>query len=125
MAVGREKGKPPMAKREKGKPRPVYFYPELTRHTHRAHTRTTQNDFPVELSPPPPMLQISLILELDKDAQAWGSFPKTLPTKRQSQIQISIGLIKEDNLLNSQMKILEGKKNIYTIRNLKQKVETN
>ena len=42
-----------------------------------------------------------------------------------NSIQISLGLIKEDNLLNSQMKILEGKKNIYTIRNLKQKVETN
>ena len=42
-----------------------------------------------------------------------------------NSIQISLGLIKEDNLLNSQMKILEGKKNIYTIRNLKQKGETN
>ena len=49
---GREKGKPPTAKREKGKPPTTFFCPELTRHTHRAHARTTRNDFPVELSPP-------------------------------------------------------------------------
>ena len=49
---GREKGTPPEAKREKGKRRPTHFCPELTRHTHRAHARTTRNDFPVELSPP-------------------------------------------------------------------------
>ena len=42
-----------------------------------------------------------------------------------NSMQISLGLIKEDNLLNSQMKFPEEKKNIYTIRNLKQKVETN
>ena len=48
---GREKGKPPGAKREKGKSRTIDFHPELTRHTHRAHARTTRNDFPVELSP--------------------------------------------------------------------------
>ena len=55
LFLSKEKGKPPGAKREKGKRQPTHFCPELTRHTHRAHARTTRNDFPVELSPQPPM----------------------------------------------------------------------
>ena len=43
------KGKASLGQTGKGKaPAPD----KLTRHTHRAHARTTRNDFPVELSPP-------------------------------------------------------------------------
>ena len=37
---------------EKGKWAPVDVYPELTRHTQRAHARTTRNHFRVKLRPP-------------------------------------------------------------------------
>ena len=46
------KGKKKTSRGEKGKGPPRDFCPDLTRHTHRAHARTTRNDFPVELSPP-------------------------------------------------------------------------
>lgn len=42
-----------------------------------------------------------------------------------NSLQISLGLIKEDNLLDSQVKFPKEKKNISTIRNLRQKSKTN
>ena len=42
-------------KREKGKCQPGRFGLDLTRHPHRAHARTTRNDFLVGLTPQPPM----------------------------------------------------------------------
>ena len=46
----REEGKPPGAKREKGKYRDWYFHPDLTSHRHRAHAHThdtKRNNFPL------------------------------------------------------------------------------
>ena len=46
-------------KREKGKQQTVDFCPELTRDTHRAHGRTTRNNFLVELTPQSPIVIMS------------------------------------------------------------------
>ena len=40
----REKGKPPTAKREKGKCPTLEFHPDLTTHTGRTYARTTRNE---------------------------------------------------------------------------------
>ena len=52
MGAGNRKRENLPTPKGEGKPPTIDFHPDLTRHTHRAHARTTRNDFPVELSPP-------------------------------------------------------------------------
>ena len=81
---GREKGKPPGTKREKVKSQTRDFHPDLTRHTHRAHARTTRNDFPVELSPP--TSNIASFRDIGTDFKQMSTVLSTpSPQKKQQQ----------------------------------------
>ena len=53
---GKKENLPPEKGTWKGKPWTIDVHPDLTRHTYRAHARTTRNDFPLLISPPLPNL---------------------------------------------------------------------